>query len=414
MYRAAAVVAQTLLDLNRLDEATELITTTIDGVRQFPDVETEVDLFVALSRAHMRSGRSAEAIAAAEHALTLAEPHNYVRAIADALNNRAASLNMLGRRREAVALMEAALRLANEGGWQHLAFRLRNNLAVSVQDDDPGRAAQIGREMLEIAERLGHVQWYLQSATAVAANKFADMEDWDGALALVDDVAARDVVGSMSWVAARTVTLVIHAARAVDVAALRAELEATDPRGQARWWIDASLADASLFTGDFETAVERTRACLASPYSEANEGYLRSQLALALIGLHRIEDARIVVDEMREGVFQGALSQALLHASEAALAALDGRPADARAVFAGAFDELRRLRQFQDLVRWEVEAIRLLPDAPEAAAWSGEATEVSQRVGAAAVLQRLAAGRSTQPQRPIAGRRSETAVSEPS
>ena len=413
-YRAAAVVAQTLLDLNRLDEATELITTTIDGVQEFPDVETEVDLFVALSRAHMRSGRSAEAIAAAEHALTLAEPHNYVRAIADALNNRAASLNMLGRRREAVALMEAALRLANDGGWQHLAFRLRNNLAVSVQDDDPARASEIGREMLEIAERLGHVQWYLQSATAVAANRFAEMVDWDGALALVEDVAARDVVGSMSWVAARTVTLVIRAARGQDIDALRAELEAINPQGQARWWIDASLTDASLFTGDSETAVERARACLASPYSEANEGYLRSQLSLALIHLHRVEEARGVVDEMREGVFQGALSQALLHASEAAIAALDGRTAEARSGFTGAFDELRRLRQFQDLVRWEVEAVRLLPDASEAVAWSEEATTVSQRVAAASVLQRLAAVRPAHPQRPIVGTRSEAAVPEPS
>jgi hypothetical protein len=127
-----------------------------------------------------------------------------------------------------------------------------------------------------------------------------------------------------------------------------------------------------------------------------------------------VEDARGVVDEMREGVFQGAISQALLHASEAAIAALDGRAADARTGFIGAFDELRRLRQLQDLVRWEVQAISLLPDAPEAAAWSEEATEVSQRVGAAAVLQRLAAIRATPSQRPTANTRSEATVSEPS
>ena len=411
-YRATAIVAQTLLDLNRIDEATELLTTRLAGVESFPDVETEVELFVALSRAHMRASRSSESIAAAEHALTLAEPHNLVRAIADAMNNRAASLNMLGRRREAVALMEAALRLANEGGWQQLAFRLLNNLAVSVQDDDPVRAGQISDEMLAIAERLGHVQWYLGSAGGVASNRYAQMTDWDGALALVDEVVARDVVGSMSWVQAKGVTLVIRAARGLDFQAELAELEATNPRAQARWWIDATLADASLFTGDFKTSVERARACLASTHSEANEGYLRAQLAQALVGLDRVDEAREVVEAMRSGVFQGAVSQALLQASEAAVAALEGRETDARAGFTRAFGELRRLRQLQDLVRWEVEATRLLPDAPEAADWSAEASTVSERVGALSILQRLAAIRPASARRPVAGARPGAAVTE--
>ena len=370
-YRATALVAQTLMDLNHLDDAAELLTSTLSTAVTFPDVETEVDLYVALSRSHMRSGRPAEAIAAAEHALTLAEPHNLVRAVADALNNRAASLNQLGRRREAVALMEAALRLADEGGWQALAMRLRNNLAVSVQDDDPVRAAEIGREMLEITERLGHVQWYLQAATGVASNLYAEMSDWDRALALVDDAAARDVVGSLSWISARTLAFSIRSARGEDTHAQVAEMEATGLHGQARWWVDAALGDAGLFTGEFETTVERARTCIASPFSEANEGYLRSQLALALIALRRVDEAGTVVAEMRDSVFQGALSQALLQAGQASVLALEGRTGEARAAFTHAFAEIGRLKQLQDLVRWELEAISLLPDAPEASAWRG-------------------------------------------
>ncbi|MDQ2674290.1 MAG: AAA family ATPase, partial [Chloroflexota bacterium] len=192
-YRATARLAQTLMDLNRIDDATELLTGALDQAPSFPDVESEVDMYVALSRVHMRSGRPEEAIAAADRALTLAEPQNLVRSIADALNNRAAALNQIGRRREAIALLEAALRLADDGGWHSLGLRLRNNLAVSVQDDDPVRAAEIGRDILGVAERLGHVQWYLQAASGVAANLLAEMSDWDRALAIVDDSAARDV-----------------------------------------------------------------------------------------------------------------------------------------------------------------------------------------------------------------------------
>jgi class 3 adenylate cyclase/tetratricopeptide (TPR) repeat protein len=414
-YRATALVAQTLLDLNRLDDAAELLTSTIESADTFPDVETEVDLYVALSRSHMRSGRPNESIAAAEHALTLAEPHNLVRPIADALNNRAASLNQLGRRREAVALMEAALRLADEGGWQALAMRLRNNLAVSVQDDDPVRAAEISREMLEITERLGHVQWYLQAASAVAANLYADMSDWDRALAIVEDAAARDVVGSLSWVSARTLAVVIRAARGEDTGPLIAEIEATGLQGNTRWWVDAGLGDAALFTGDFETTVERSHAGIGSPYSEANEAYLRSQLALALIALRRVDEARTVVAEMRDSVFQGALSQSLLQAAEAAMLAMDGHTGEARAAFTAAFAELRRLQQLQDLVRWEVEAISLLPDTPEASAWAAEVSEIGERVGAVPLLERLAAVRpGTASRAATTAERSEEPVSGPS
>jgi tetratricopeptide (TPR) repeat protein len=389
-HRATALVAQTLLDLNRIEDATEILTATLAKEENFPDIETEVDLYVALSRAHMRSGRPDASIAAAEHALTLAEPHNLVRAVADALNNRAASLNQLGRRREAVALLEAAVRLADEGGWQSLGMRMRNNLAVSVQDDDPVRAAEISREMLEITERIGHVQWYLQAATQVASNLYADMSDWDRALVLVDDAAARDVVGSMSWIQARTMAFTIRAARGEDIASHVAEIEATGLRGLGRWWTDAAVGDASLFTGDFEIAIERARACVLSPFAESNEGYVRAQLALALIALRRIDEAATVVAEMRDSVFQGAMSQAWLQAGQASLQAVEGRTGEARAAFTQAFDEMRRFRQLQDLVRWELEAISLLPDAPETTAWAAEVTDVGERVGAFALVQRLA------------------------
>ena len=69
---------------------------------------------------------------------------------------------------------------------------------------------------------------------------------------------------------------------------------------------------------------------------------------------------------------------------------MDGHTAEARAGFTGAFAELRRLQQLQDLVRWEVEAISLLPDAPEAAAWAAEVSELGERVGAVPLLTRLA------------------------
>jgi hypothetical protein len=216
------------------------------------------------------------------------------------------------------------------------------------------------------------------------------MSDLDHALALVEDAAARDVVGSLSWVSARTLAFSFRAVRGEDTRSEVAEIEATGLQGQARWWMDAALGDAGLFTGDFETTVERALACIASPHAESNEGYLRSQLALALIALRRVEEASTVVAEMRDSVFQGALSQALLQAGQASILALEGRTSEARAAFTHAFAEMRRLQQLHDLVRWELEAISLLPEAPEASAWAAEVSEIGERVGAVVLLRRLA------------------------
>ena len=60
----------------------------------------------------MRLGHSVESIAAADEALTIAERLDLEEVVSEALVNKAAALANIGRRREAVALGEAALQRA--------------------------------------------------------------------------------------------------------------------------------------------------------------------------------------------------------------------------------------------------------------------------------------------------------------
>ena len=84
-----------------------------------------------LSRALYRSGQPARAVEVADRALVVAERLDLEEILAEAFNNTAAGLSYLGRTREAVALMEAAIRVAETGGFRNAELRARNNLAVS-------------------------------------------------------------------------------------------------------------------------------------------------------------------------------------------------------------------------------------------------------------------------------------------
>ena len=392
IYRATALVAQTLLDLGQIEAATEMLEDARASTSGEPDPDSEAEVLVALSRAYMRADRAADAIEAADRALSIAEPRNLVRVVADAMNNRAAALNMMGRRREATALLEAAIKLADEGNWVTLAHRLRNNLSVVLSEDEPARASQLAREMVETAQRIGNGQLFVHAAAAAAGSDFIEMRNWDAALSLAEEAMERDAAGSVSWIWIQLVTTLValRAARGEPIDDAIRQIDGANLTGKQRWWADSARAEAAISAGEEARAVPTLRAVVEAGEADSNEPYLRGQLAYCLLMAGDVDAARAATDELRGGVFHGALTQAILAAADAGLAAAAGRPLEARAGFAGAFDELRRLQQRIDLVRWQMLALQLLPDAPEAAAWAAEATDLCEAVGARPYLQRLA------------------------
>ena len=69
--------------------------------------------------------------------------------------NKGSALSQLGRRREAIALDEAALRMAQALPNRNFEMRVRNNLASVLGDDDPVRATQIMLDSAEVAREMG-------------------------------------------------------------------------------------------------------------------------------------------------------------------------------------------------------------------------------------------------------------------
>ena len=212
----------------------------------------------------MRLNDVSDALEAAEQALEIAEPRNLVRIVADAMNNKAATLSNHGRRRESVALQKEAVAMAVEGGWTDLELRLRNNLAVSIEDDDRAGASRIYREIFDIAKRIGSVQWFVVAASAIADGDYLEGRDWDAALEVAADARGRTPKGSYGWMRLATAELMIRAARGEDTGELGAEIASVPIDDTQQWSVDMALADAAWSAGHDAESASLARASLAS------------------------------------------------------------------------------------------------------------------------------------------------------
>ena len=125
--------------------------------------------------------RPRKSIAAADLALDLAEHLGLDRIVAETFTNKGSALSFLGRRRESVALIQAAVDLAHAGGFVAAEIRAMNNLAASFEDVPEARDQY--RAAGELARRVGNrnmARWTMASAR-FASYVLAD--DWDAALA---------------------------------------------------------------------------------------------------------------------------------------------------------------------------------------------------------------------------------------
>ena len=146
----------------------------------------------------MRQGLPERAIEVADQALPIAERLRLDQTVAEAFNNKGSALGYLGRDREALALLDAAVKIAHDGGFVEAELRARSNQASTAFDSEPRRATMLAREALAFARRVGsrgNVDWVMQ---LVIATTWLEAGDWDAALeegrealAEASDIAAR-------------------------------------------------------------------------------------------------------------------------------------------------------------------------------------------------------------------------------
>ena len=121
-----------LVNRSHVEPAIELLSSTIDELREGIGDRELGQLYGQLARAQSLHDEPAAALAAADLGLAHAGRAHDPEVIADTLISKATALAGLGRVIEAVALLRGAIDLADRSGFGRIDLRARNNLAGFV------------------------------------------------------------------------------------------------------------------------------------------------------------------------------------------------------------------------------------------------------------------------------------------
>ncbi len=404
--RAQALLGYILIDGGDLEHAISELEGALGDQSQGAAPEVEARYSAHLSRALFRSGAYRRAIEVADRALELAERLNDEFVIAEALLNKAAALDKLGRRHEAVSLTETALRLAAANGWIATELRARNNLGFFVLGSEPRRAADILRDGLALAHRVGdrgNANW-LAGMMATAAWRTG--RSWDEALAAIDDALA---AGPSASDRARLLSgaALLRIPRGEDATRLMATLEAalaevSDPQTHAIF--GESRSDAALVAGDLMGAYEAGTRVHDVFAGLGRFGYPIALRAAAWDGsLERARAAAEGLGTLPEG---GAAIEAVRIWADAVVATLEGRRDAAISAFTESRAWMRDLGLDFELALTGLDMVLLLgAEEPQARSAAEEARVILVGLRATPYLARLEAalsGASPAPSEPTA------------
>jgi hypothetical protein len=339
----------------------------------------------------MRGAQWPRAVEFADRALALGEPNDLLDVVADAFNNKAASLRSLGRGREAMALMQAAIDIAAAGGFVGAELRARNNLGSVTFDQDVARARAVAREALTLAERVGHRGMEHWAGGLVAAASYGMGDGWDEALALADQALASPL--SLSDEARNlSISWFFRAARGEDGRSTVTRLD--------------EIADATKESGEIAAATA-ARAVLAfsdGDFATSRDLFIRAAdrfQSLANVYLaeasHAAAWARDLATLRTIGQRLDAFEQAYLPSYRvervrtwAGVAALEGGAAEATARSREALAGYEDLGARFDRARAVSDAVWLLGTAdPGIAAAAEEAEALFEKLGAKPYLAKL-------------------------
>ncbi|HUH17224.1 MAG TPA: AAA family ATPase [Methylomirabilota bacterium] len=341
--RATAQLASLLLQLQRNDSALaelERATTAID--RRAPDPAT-AELAAQLARAQMLRGAYDDALAWAQRALDDARALNLGPIATDVLVTRGTTRWSAGSHEEGLADLREAIDLARAGEQLSTELRARNNLAWLSMADDPHVTFETAVEGARLATEMGVGDMMLQLAE-VAASAALETGDWERAVALIAEIEPTRMAAShrIDFALLRATYAALRGD--VDPAAPIDELGPLPPDTDqqligavavARSWI-------AFAAGDHETARR-----LADEAASASLGVAKHDaLALAVRCCVRIGDAAGAaerIDSLERLELWGRTAATTEEGLRAALSALTGEAAEARAAFGRATAALRAI-----------------------------------------------------------------------
>jgi len=389
--RARTTLGVILLDAARIAEARDALEATLAGLDEDAEPAVRAEVLSSLSRALMRADEPARAVEIADRALGIAERRDLELVVAETFNNKGASLGYLGRSREAVALLEAAVRAARAGGFVGAEVRALANLgAVTHHAGQTRRGREVQREALALARRVGNQNMTIWLLAGDIEGAYLTGRDWERALIDCDEALAtvgdpgdeRRILQAMAF---------IRVERGDDVDDILARLDelgaTTSDPGDAQL-MHVLRALQRIGAGDLAGAWDEAMAGVDLFPAFAVVCVRTATIAASLAG--DLDQLRLAADRL-DGLRGSATSQRRFRAPiRAAVAALEGRRAEATAAFreaARAWTE--QGEEFVAATDEMIAVVLLGAGDPALAEMAAHARVVFERVGARPYLARL-------------------------
>ncbi|MEO5986502.1 MAG: hypothetical protein ABIW50_01900, partial [Candidatus Limnocylindria bacterium] len=396
---ATARLGRVLTDAGEVVRATEVLEVAVADAETIGDEPVLAQILAYLSRCYMRLGLTDKAVEAADRALPIAERLDLDAIVAEAFVNKGSALNIVGRRRESIALQQAALDMAVAGTDRNFEMRARNNFASAISEDDPARSTRLFLEAAELARQVGDRGMYNWTLGTGVAGLYGEGRDWDVHAALMRE-ALESATLSHDRLRLRTFLSLAEMARGERPDELVAEItqlvgDSEEPDDLFSLYMVKGTT--ALLAGDPEAAFRD--AMLAMDVVAQNQEVPLGLAARAAIWSRNLDHARRTA-ELRAALPAGAYGRTEIARATAAVAALEGRTKDALAGFRDARAGLVRLEQMFEAACYVVDAAVLLPGEPEVRAWAAEVRPLLEELSARPYLQKLAEALGSAPEPP--------------
>jgi class 3 adenylate cyclase/tetratricopeptide (TPR) repeat protein len=389
--RALGALGQTLIESYRSEQAVSVL----EAARtEFADLEgdpTFAALRAALSRAYFMHAEPERAILEADAALPVLERANVVSEIADTVVTKGSALATIGRMREGTVVLRGGLDLSRSNRLPATELRARINLSSILAYEDPRAGAEIGRDGMDLAARLG-LRGRRRSLLVNAIGLTASVGDWDWCLAAAQEATA-DETDEQLRASGFAIDAFVRFARGM---AGQAELDrfAASMEGEMDPNALANVADVratlAVLEGRIQEAIDDWRmVARMDAFSAAPSLWVATDAALWLRDAPQA--ARILSGLEAIGV-HGRFIDAVILGLHAGVAALEGRRADAVSGYRACLSEMRDLGLLFEEARVAMTAaITVGETGPEGRVFADRAREILGTLRATALLGRFEA-----------------------
>jgi class 3 adenylate cyclase/tetratricopeptide (TPR) repeat protein len=386
--RAAFGIARLLVSSGRAQEALPLAEAAATGIADLPPGPVIVEGWLAMANGHSVLGRSHDVVVLADRALGEAERLRLAPQIVDGMATKGGAYLLIGRPVEGRALIESSLRLAEAIGLGQESARAAFTLALAQIDEDPRASLETSRKAVELCRRFGLATLRL-GALMNATETSLVVGDW-GWLETELEAVRRDDLEPPDQIALDVAMAEIGAVRGRDTSGpvhAIAEYAAarSDPQSIAACAI--GLALVAFAEGRFEDAI---RHAADTEADDLNAPWGRVIATRASVRSGDLVGARDALGRLEGGAPRGAASSIQRDALAAAVAALDGRVADAVTGFHDAWRRFRDRRLDVSLALSQLDYLSVAPAGdPAAVTAAREARTILEREGAHAYVTQL-------------------------